>query len=801
VEGIVWEADPNTFQFSFVSRQAERMLGYPLREWLEQPQFWIQHLHPEDRQWAAEVCLEATRAGKDHVLEYRMMAADGRLLWIRDIVTVVQQSGQILALRGIMVDVTERKLAEEALRRQEERWQLVLRANNDGIWDWDAQTNQVFYSPRWKEILGYADHELANTSEEWESRMHPEDLPRVLQLLETHLRAETSSYEAEYRLRARDGSYRWIEARGQALWDERRQPLRLVGSHRDITDHKRTEQALLESQRQLAISADELRRKNTELSEALAAAQEAAQLKSRFLANMSHEIRTPMNGVIGMAGLLLTTSLTPEQREYAEVVRNSGQLLLSIIDDILDLSRIEAGRLPLESLEFDLRQTVQELLGMLAGQAQRKGLELTGLVEKSLPRLLRGDPRRFQQVLSNLVGNALKFTERGEVAVTILLAAEDQDHDHLLLRCEVRDTGRGIPAETQGRLFQAFTQADGSTTRRYGGSGLGLAICRELVGLMGGEIGLQSEPDRGSTFWFTARLLRAAGDPDYPCRQPHLEGRRVLIVDDNASSRRVVQYYCQMWGMVVTEAGSGPAALQLLRNASAEGPPDIAVIDSEIPGMGGRTLARHLRSDPRLAPNRILLMRSLAELEQVEAPETVADGSVRKPVAESSLLRALLDLLGGPSPAPRPQAQEYTAPVVGAVRVLVADDNLVNQRVAARLLQQLGCETEVVSNGLEALQALASSSFSLVLMDCHMPEMDGLAATREIRRREGAGPGVPVVAMTASVLDDDRQRCLAAGMSDFLPKPIRLQDLGGVLQKWAPRGLPRPAPNELRKTQ
>ena len=680
------------------------------------------------------------------------------------------------------IDISARKQMEEALARSREQYMLAVDGSNDGIWDWDLRNDDIFLSAKWKEMLGYHNHELPDLFSTFEDRLHPDDRPQVMDYIARYLKGEVQRFSIELRLRHKDGHYCWILSRGEALREENGTPYRMAGSHTDITSRKQAEEALQESNRQLNLA-------TAQANELAANASSANRAKSEFLANMSHEIRTPMNGVIGMTSLLLDTALTPDQRQYVEIVRDSGDSLLSLINDLLDFSKIESGKLHPEVHDFDLGGIVEDVTQLLAVKAHEKSLELVGMVTPGTPTLLRGDSGRLKQVLINLVGNAVKFTSQG--SVSLLAHVESEDAETVVITFSVEDTGIGIPADRQASLFSPFTQVDGSVTRKYGGTGLGLAISRRLVELMGGRIGVESRPGAGSTFWFTTALGKQKSQPGAPVEAaPGLHGVRVLVVESSLHSRLLLTSLLRTWGCQPGEASGVQSALAMLRAASHSGDPyRAAIIDTQMSGMTGLELSRLIKAEPECHATLLILMTSLGQSCDARlAAQMGLAALIAKPLRKADLRRALATALAPPTPRPcTPYADSVLSlePPI-PFRILVAEDNIFSQQVAVAVLKKSGYHVDAVANGREAIHALRALPYDLVLMDCQMPELDGYEATLRIRDPKTGcrNPALPIIAFTAHAMPGDREKCLAVGMSDYLAKPVEPSVLGGTVERW-----------------
>ncbi|WP_234300921.1 PAS domain S-box protein [Sphaerospermopsis aphanizomenoides] len=1098
VKVIPWEVDLKTWRFIYVGPQAEELLGYPTAQWYEED-FWVNHLHPDDREKSIQFCRQLTSQCENHQFEYRIFAADGKIVWLRDIVNVVEQAGTATMLRGFMFDITDLKLVEETLKlreravastnngiviadakrthhpviyvnpafekitgytasevigkncrflqsqdiqqsgleelrvaikagkscdvvirnyrkdgtlfwnelsispiyddhgqlthfigiqnditkrqeaeaeikEKEERWQLALQGNNDGIWDWNIKTNAVFFSAHWKEMLGYEDHEIPNHLDEWVKRVHPDELPWVLEVIQDHLAKKTPFYISEYRVRCKDSSYKWILDRGQALWDEEGNPVRMVGSHTDITERVQTQEALskelqrtlllkkitakirqsLDVQEIFATSAaeigqalqvdrclihsyisnpipciplvaeylvpgyssiveteipvmgnlhaetlilqdqaiaspdvyidpllqgftsfcqeiqlksmlairisyqgqpngiiclhqcshlriwtteeielleavaaqlgiavaqaqllqqethqrEELTLKNLALEQAKRTAEAANLAKSEFLAMMSHEIRTPMNAVIGMTGVLLDTLLTPQQQDFVETIRTSSEALLAIINDILDFSKIESGKLELEEQSFDLRDCVEQVLDILAPKAAEKDIELAYLIHSQVPTQIIGDVTRVRQILMNLLGNAIKFTKIGEVILSVQAKLVPRNISHsptpiYELLFAIKDTGIGISSDKMKRLFQPFSQADASTTRQYGGTGLGLVISQRLSEIMGGTLWVESQgfvggnphprwqdeaailslqSTSGSIFYFTvtAPVDTDSQPAELSIYSVPLTGKRILIVDDNPAHRKIIKVTTESWNMQTYTAASGQEALAQLRLGAHF---DIGILDIRMPEMDGITLAKEIRQQSNCQNMPLVILTSLAQAEiSKEFNDIEIAAYLTKPIKQSQLYNVLVRILVN-QPIKQDILQTKTPEIdlhlaeKLPLRILLAEDTVVNQKVALLMLKKIGYRADVAANGLEVLAALQRHSYDIVFMDVQMPEMDGLETTQRICQQWEASQRPYIIAMTANAMRGDREICLASGMDDYISKPVQIENL------------------------
>jgi len=871
---------------------------------------WSATLHPEDRDRVFTAWTAAISTGSTFDAEYRFQRGDGTIVWCHGMAAPMRIAGQVVGYVGSIADISERHQSELSLRDSVHRFDLVAAGAAIGIWEtrfdparWQEQiTNELpfYWSPQFIEIMGFAPDEFPARLEPWLTALHPDDHERTIAAVVDCL-ANGVPYNVEYRLRHKCGEYRWYHATGEADRDTQGRPHRMAGGMSDITARKRDEELLERTRSQLVdaigsidagfamFSADGsllisnrrflelygledmelrpgypyeailtmmvsagalhgtgideaawiaeslaahaqpgmdrelnragrwirisdrrtagggtvtlhtdvtvLKQATEEMRQARDLAEGAVRAKANFLATMSHELRTPMNGVIGMSSLLLDTPLNEQQREFADTVHACGEQLLALINDVLDFSKIEAGSLVLERIAFSPRKLAEDCIALLADQADRKGLQLICLIGADVPARLLGDPTRLRQILLNLLGNAVKFTERGEVVLSLTrprsATATMEAAEPALLEVAVRDTGIGIPVQARQRLFKAFSQADDTTTRKYGGTGLGLVICQRLVQCMGGTIELESQPGQGSTF--TCRIALEVPPEVTSDPLPNgLVGQRVLVVASSAAARRSLREQFIGWGMRCHEVGDAASAHQTaVRNR-----PALMVIDHDLPG-GGLELGRSLAADPVLRGVPQVLLVGVAHRGMASTAKAAGiAGFLTKPVRHGQLFECLLVVL---QQSNRLRLSGQAAPLVTrhsleeeriARRVLVVEDNPVNRQVAVMMLSKLGCHCDIAVHGQEAVEATARQDYHLVFMDCQMPVLDGLAATAQIRTREkshdanhGGNRRLRIVALTANAMPEDRERCLAAGMDDYVTKPITKDALQAALAR------------------
>jgi len=739
-------------------------------------------VHPDDREAVRKRIREHDRDFTNvRQNETRLVGLNGKETYTEVMACSITYLGQA-SMQVAYRDISRRKEAEKNLLQSEASLAAAQRVAHLGSWQRDLidlddwARNPLHWSDEMFRLLGYSVGEVEASRVNFDRAIHPADRDRTRELMSTAIR-ERKPYSTEYRIILPDGTERNLYSQADIVYDEdTKRPSKIVGVVQDVTDRKRSEQELIVAKE---------------------AAEAGSRAKSEFLANMSHEIRTPLNGVMGMTDLALETDLTPEQREYLETVKISADSLLTVINDILDFSKIEAGKVDLELDDFNLRDSLEATLKTLALRADEKGLELLCEIAPSVPDVVRGDSNRLRQIVINLIGNAIKFTDQGEVALNIQVEAEESDDR--IIHFIVSDTGIGIPPEKQKLIFQPFAQADTSTTRKYGGTGLGLTISKRLVGLMDGNMWVESEIGRGTQFHFTARFKTSQKPIEVgTIASPEtLQGVKVLIVDDNRTNRRILEGMLKRWDMKTTSVEDGEEALVQLSSAQNAGEPYALVLtDMHMPKMDGFSLIEQIRQRRELSAAIIMMLTSAGHRgDGARCQELGVAAYLLKPIRQSELREAIARVLGAPVQkgaiplVTRYSLQDARDPQT-ILSVLVAEDNAVNQLLATRLLEKRGHRVVMTANGREALEALVKDRFDLVLMDVQMPEMDGLQATVALREKEkekGDGFHQPVIALTAHAMKGDQERCLTAGMDGYLTKPIAPQELDAILDIYVAR--------------
>jgi len=776
----------------YMNSEAEKMLGWKREEFIGMPVHDTIH-----SQTAAGAHLPATECPIFLVVnEYGQGRMDDQVFVRKDGSTfpVALSSKAAYSVNGELEnmviafqDISDRKKNELYMRLTQERLNLALEGSNLALWDWDIGYDRIYLSSRWSEMLNGVTEETMMTVEQLFNNIHPEDREVARKNLSPVLKGASGYYSAEYRVKRGDGEWLWVATNGKVVdRDAQGRALRMTGTNADISERKHAEDVLMHAKR---------------------AAEQAAKTKSDFLANMSHEIRTPMNGIIGMTDLALDTELNREQQEYLNIVKSSAHSLLHIVNDILDFSKIESGKMDIESIEFSLEQMLRDTMRSLAVRAHQKGLELLLHVAADVPDKLMGDPGRLRQIIVNLVGNAIKFTEKGEIEVAVN-AIQSLHDGRIKLRFNVRDTGIGIPKDKFKTIFESFSQADTSTTRKYGGTGLGLTISAQLIELMNGHIGVESEMGQGTTFHFELEMPVVSADPLVNYQHTgRITDMPVLLVDDNATNRRLLQEMLRNWKMRPTVVASGEAALvELQRAADAGQPYGLAILDVQMPGMDGFTLAERIRQHPEYVGATVMMLTSEGQRgHAARCSELGIAGYLMKPVSQSELLDAIMTSLGEPLQADAPLVTRHSLRETRQkLNLLLAEDNAVNQLLAVRVLEKMGHVVTVANNGQEAVNHWQSAQFDAILMDVDMPVMNGYEATQRIRELErDTGKHIRIVAMTAHAMAGAREECLRHGMDGYLTKPIDTDALwheldslaqGAAKPENSAGGAPRPVP-------
>jgi two-component system, sensor histidine kinase and response regulator len=770
------------------NRSAQGMLGAAREEIVgRHPAELSPPAQPDGRPSAAAAreYMEAALTRGSQQFEWVHRRADGSDFFAEVSLTAVPW-GRSRALFVTWHDITRRRQAEAALARERTLLHGIIDALPDRIYAKDRECRFVLNNKAHITALGAAGQEEVLGRTDFDFRESHIAAPRMAEDRSVMASGQALLNHEEADVQA-DGMTRHLLVSKVPFRGHDGEVVGLVGISRDITARRRAEEELRKTNAQLAETTDEARRLALE-------AEQANIAKGEFLANMSHEIRTPMNGVIGMTGLLAQTDLTEEQRQYLDIVRISADALLSVINDILDFSKIEARKLAIESIPFDLRTAVENAAELMAVKAHEKALSLGCLVEPDVPSLVKGDPGRMRQVLLNLAGNAVKFTERGEIVIRVALRSENPTHATIAF--SVSDTGIGIPSAHLRRLFRPFTQGDGSTTRRYGGTGLGLAISKQLVELMGGAIGVETAEGKGSTFTFTVTLEKqpeTATVSDAAAFE--LTGTRVLVVDDHEANRLLLVRLLKSWGCRPEPACGAAEALAVLHAAVEQDDPfKAALVDMQMPDVDGQSLGVAIKADPAISRTALVMMTSLGHRGEAATLHRLGfDAYLTKPFRQRHVRDCLALVLGrtgkGEDAAPAPLITSHTVDELrrARVRILLAEDNRVNQKVLLAILRRLGYNADAVESGDDVLVALERTAYDLVLMDCQMPGMDGYDATREIRRRRTGFSSIPIVALTAHAMQGDREKCLEAGMDDYLSKPVTPAAVAAVLDRWLPR--------------
>jgi PAS domain S-box-containing protein len=789
---------------SYVNKAIESLYGYTPEEWLEDPSLWENSIYPDDKERVFTKFTEAQNKMENALAEYRIVRKDKTVRWVEDHLSWGKDpQNNVVSMNGVMYDITERKQAEEALRETEEKYRMLFENAAEAIYV--AQDGKIkFPNPRTEELYGYSAEEL--TSKPFTYFIHEKDQNMVLERHKKRLRGEKLPTIYPFRIVNKAGDTKWIEIKVAPFsWEDRPATLCFLT---DITERIQAEEQLKKAKQEAEL---------------------ANQAKSEFLANMSHEIRTPMNSVIGFTDMLLDSNLDEDQVDYASTIKSSGEALLSLIDDILDFSKIEAAELGFEEIDFDPELLAYDVCDLIRPRIRSKQIEILCRISDNLPSQVKGDPGRFRQVLANLIANSTKFTDSGEIELS--LDVEEETDDQIKLHTTIRDTGIGIPKDKLATIFDPFQQADGSTTRKYGGTGLGLSICKKISELMHGNIWAESPADcqlsivnwrlednseirnrkskienPGSIFHFTGWLGKAEVKEAKKFVPVSLSEKKALIVDDNQRNLDILTHVLDSVGMRVVALRNGEEVVPTLKKTmETKDSFDFCIIDIQMPGMSGYEVAKEIRSfestirgpKSRIPNLPLIALSSLMERDAKRCKEAGFDGFLSKPIQREKLYQMLERLLGEKEDEVEKEEgvrekiiTQYSVreEMKHSVRILLAEDNPVNQKLAKMILTKAGYQVEVANNGKEAVEKFTSSpdAFDLIFMDVQMPEMDGLAATQQIRNPQSAIPNrdIPIVAMTAHAMEGDREKCLEAGMDDYITKPIKRELVFEILDKW-----------------
>ncbi len=797
-----WKAEEK-MPVEYVSENISQF-GYTVREFLEEKIRYTDIIHPDDLIPFMEVVRYNSENKIDrYKQQYRLVDKAGGVYWVAAWSIISRdEADNVSHYHGIIVDITDHKQAEMELKESEEKFRKIIENMQDIYYRSDKNGRLIMTNPSAIKLLGYDSMQDVlgrNIAESFYA--NPAERDKLLRLLKE--KGEVNNFEVV--IKRKDGTPVTVITSSHYYYDKAGIPLGVEGVFSDITERKRSEDALRQAKKELEETNLRLEKTIHRANRMAMEAQLANRAKSEFLANMSHEIRTPMNGILGMTTLLLDTHLTREQHDLAETLQKSSDALLDIINGILDFSKIEAGKMELDDLNFDLRSTLEDMNETLALRAHEKSVELICLIAPQVPVRLRGDPVRLRQIVTNLLDNAIKFTHQGEVVLRVNLQDQDSQRAHICFT--VTDTGIGISPDKINCLFDAFTQADGSTTREFGGTGLGLTISKQLAEMMGGKLDVESQTDKGSTFRFTAWFHKQPQQDNHPPTkdaEATLSQKRIIVVDANEKNRRAIADMLTAWKCRHSTAHNAAAALKILREEAEKGQPfDIAILDLFLLETDGETLGEKIKTHHILKNIALVALLSVSRRGDASHLERAGFAAyLAKPVKQSQLHHCLLSIVDGKSKSPHPN--EPIIPRISHIprhtpvgngrqsphkpRILVAEDHAINLKLVVRLLKKMGYSVDVTLNGAEAVQAMDKTAYDLVLMDVQMPEMDGYEATKKIREK---GNVTPIIAMTANALKGDREKCLDAGMSDYIAKPVKPHQLAETINKWlsAPKAL------------